>query len=125
MPPGVYGRVQVLHTIFVPNPRSEPGPPGAAPAEIERTRCILAARVPPRFGKMLRPVIVVHYHELWLKGRNRKFFLGKFLIALRQALSDFPGVRMRQPGDRVVIEFGPEAPMEKVVARMQRVLGVA
>jgi thiamine biosynthesis protein ThiI len=74
---------------------------------------------------MLRPVIVIHYHELWLKGRNRKFFLGKFLIALRQALAEFPAVRMRQPGDRVVIEFGPEAPMDKVVARVQRVLGVA
>ena len=22
-------------------------------------------------------VIVVHYHELWLKGGNRRFFLGK------------------------------------------------
>ena len=26
---------------------------------------------------MINPVIVVHYHELWLKGGNRRFFLGK------------------------------------------------
>jgi thiamine biosynthesis protein ThiI len=32
---------------------------------------------------------------------------------------------MRQPGDRVVIEFGQDAPLEKVIARLQRVLGVA
>ena len=49
--------------------------------------------------KMPKTVIVIHYHELWLKGRNRKFFLGKFLLALRRAFADFPSMRMRQPGE--------------------------
>ena len=74
---------------------------------------------------MLQTVIVIHYHELWLKGRNRKFFLGKFLLALRRAFADFPGARMRQPGDRVVLEFGVNAPVETVIARLKRVLGIA
>lgn len=74
---------------------------------------------------MLRPVIVIHYHELWLKGRNRNFFLGKFLLALRRALADLPVARMRQPGDRVVIEFGEDAPLALVIERLERVLGVA
>src|SRR5579864_7464463 len=74
---------------------------------------------------MLRPVIVIHYHELWLKGRNRNFFLGKFLIALKRALADFPVMRMRQPGDRVVIEFGEDASLETVIERLKHVLGVA
>jgi len=74
---------------------------------------------------MLKTVIVIHYHELWLKGRNRKFFLGKFLLALRRAFADFPGARMRQPGDRVVLEFGVNAPVETVIARLKRVLGIA
>jgi adenylyl- and sulfurtransferase ThiI len=39
---------------------------------------------------MSAPVIVVHYHELWLKGRNRRFFLGKLFTALRQALQGIP-----------------------------------
>ena len=52
---------------------------------------------------MQKTVIVIHYHELWLKGRNRKFFLGKFLLGLRRAFADFPSMRMRQPGDRVVL----------------------
>jgi len=75
--------------------------------------------------EMLKTVIVIHYHELWLKGRNRKFFLGKFLLALRRAFADFPGARMRQPGDRVVLEFGVNAPVETVIARLKRVLGIA
>ena len=74
---------------------------------------------------MLKTVVVIHYHELWLKGRNRKFFLGKFLIALRRAFADFPRARMRQPGDRVVIEFDSDAPVETIIARLRCVLGIA
>ena len=74
---------------------------------------------------MPKSVVVIHYHELWLKGRNRKFFLGKFLLALRRAFADFPGARMRQPGDRVVIEFGSDVALETIVDRLQRVLGIA
>jgi tRNA uracil 4-sulfurtransferase len=74
---------------------------------------------------MQKTVIVIHYHELWLKGRNRKFFLGKFLIALRRAFADLPSARMRQPGDRVVLEFDPGAPLETIIERLKRVLGIA
>jgi tRNA uracil 4-sulfurtransferase len=74
---------------------------------------------------MSRPVIVIHYHELWLKGRNRNFFLGKFLLALRRSLEEFHVEQIRKPGDRVVIEFAEGVPLEQVVARIERVLGVA
>jgi thiamine biosynthesis protein ThiI len=72
-----------------------------------------------------RPVIVVHYHELWLKGRNRSFFLAKLGHALRCALEGIPVERVRQPGDRVVIELGEGANVEEAAARLERVLGVA
>ena len=49
---------------------------------------------------MSNPVIVVHYHELWLKGGNRRFFLGKLHTALRQSLQGIPVERIEQPGDR-------------------------
>jgi hypothetical protein len=39
---------------------------------------------------MNNPAIVVHYHELWLKGGNRRFFLGKLFTALRQGLAGLP-----------------------------------
>jgi thiamine biosynthesis protein ThiI len=74
---------------------------------------------------MLKTVVVIHYHELWLKGRNRKFFLGKFLLGLRRAFADFPSARMRQPGDRVVLEFGLNAPLETIIARLKQVTGIA
>jgi len=74
---------------------------------------------------MLKTVVVIHYHELWLKGRNRKFFLGKFVLALRRTFADFPSARMRQPGDRVVLEFNSDASVETIVGRLRRVLGIA
>ena len=73
---------------------------------------------------MAARVIVVHYHELWLKGGNRKFFLGK-LLALRRTLADFPIKRMVQPGDRVLIHLGDDAPIDQIIARLERVFGVA
>src|SRR5579863_5034428 len=74
---------------------------------------------------MAKPVIVVHYHELWLKGRNRDFFLGKFVLALRRSLAQFPVERIRRPGDRLVIELAEGTPIAEVAEHVGRVLGVA
>src|ERR1700730_5582771 len=74
---------------------------------------------------MSNPVIVVHYHELWLKGRNRRFFLGKLFTALRQSLEGIPVVRIERPGDRFVVRLGEGASLAQATARVERVLGVA
>ena len=74
---------------------------------------------------MSKPVIVVHYHELWLKGGNRRFFLGKLFTALRQGLQGIPVERIEQPGDRFLVRLGAEAPLEEAMRRVERVLGVA
>lgn len=74
---------------------------------------------------MNAPVIVVHYHELWLKGRNRRFFLGKLFTALRQSLQGIAVQRIEQPGDRFLIRLKPDASLEEAVPRVDRVLGVA
>jgi tRNA uracil 4-sulfurtransferase len=74
---------------------------------------------------MNNPVIVVHYHELWLKGGNRRFFLGKLFTALRQALQGIPVERIEQPGDRFVVRLGAGAPLDKAIKRVERVFGVA
>ena len=75
--------------------------------------------------RMNNPVIVVHYHELWLKGRNRRFFLGKLFTALRKALEGVPVQRIEQPGDRFIVRLGDGASLEEATARVSRVLGIA
>jgi len=74
---------------------------------------------------MNNPVIVVHYHELWLKGRNRRFFLGKLFVALRQALQGIAVERIEQPGDRFLIRLGEGAALDEAIRRVERVFGVA
>ncbi|MGA7622363.1 MAG: tRNA uracil 4-sulfurtransferase ThiI [Candidatus Acidiferrales bacterium] len=74
---------------------------------------------------MSNPVIVVHYHELWLKGRNRRFFLRKLCTALRVSLQGIPVERIEQPGDRVIVWLADGASLDIAVARIGRVLGVA
>src|SRR5271154_3687029 len=74
---------------------------------------------------MSNPVIVVHYHELWLKGRNRRFFLGKLFTALRQSFQGIPVERIEQPGDRFLVRLRAEAPLAEAIERVQRIPGVA
>jgi thiamine biosynthesis protein ThiI len=72
-----------------------------------------------------QPAIVVHYHELWLKGGNRPFFLGKLATALKQALAGVRVARLTRPGDRFLIQLGEGARVEEAIARVEQVLGVA
>ncbi len=74
---------------------------------------------------MPNPVVVIHYHELWLKGRNRRFFLSKLIIALRRALEGLAVARFSQPGDRLLVELGENAQLAEAIARIERVFGVA
>jgi thiamine biosynthesis protein ThiI len=79
----------------------------------------------PREICMSSPIIVVHYHELWLKGRNRRFFLRKLCTALRLSLQGIPVERVEQPGDRIVVWLGDGASLEEATHRVGRVLGIA
>jgi tRNA uracil 4-sulfurtransferase len=74
---------------------------------------------------MSNPVIVVHYHELFLKGGNRRFFLGKLFTALRQSLQGIPVERIEHPGDRFLIRLGAGAILEEATGRVEHTLGVA
>ncbi len=74
---------------------------------------------------MSNPVIVVHYHELWLKGRNRRFFIAKLLTALRRGLQGIPVESIEKPGDRFLIRLSRGAPLEAAIERVERILGIA
>ena len=69
--------------------------------------------------------IVVHYHEVWLKGGNRKFFLHKLRVALRRSLEGLVIKRITQPSNRFVIELADSAQLERALVRLGRVTGIA
>ncbi len=74
---------------------------------------------------MKKPVIVVHYHELWLKGRNRNFFLAKLSLALRRALDGLSVTGIGRPGDRMLIELDNEAHLPEAIVRLRRIAGIS
>jgi len=69
--------------------------------------------------------IVVHYHELWLKQGNRKFFLHKLREAMRRGLEGLDLNRITQPGDRYIIELADAAQAKEALERLTRVSGIA
>jgi tRNA uracil 4-sulfurtransferase len=69
--------------------------------------------------------IVVHYHELWLKRGNRRFFLHKLRLALRRALEGIAIARISEPADRLVIELADAAQVEQALERLARVAGIS
>jgi tRNA uracil 4-sulfurtransferase len=69
--------------------------------------------------------IVVHYHELWLKRGNRRFFLHKLREALRCALDGIAISRISRPADRLIVEIADATYVEEALQRLTRVSGIS
>jgi tRNA uracil 4-sulfurtransferase len=69
--------------------------------------------------------LIVRYHEIALKGRNRPFFVERLADNLRWVLSDFPGVTVQPVSSRISVQLPDEAPWETVRDRVETVFGVA
>jgi thiamine biosynthesis protein ThiI len=69
--------------------------------------------------------IVVHYHELWLKGGNRRFFLHQLREALHRALDGIAITRISQPADRLIIDVTDAARVDEALQRLTRVTGIS
>jgi len=70
------------------------------------------------------PVIILHYHELFLKGSNRNFFVTRLRRAARQALEGLPA-RIAHEDHRMLVIIEDEARAAEAVERLQKVPGVA
>lgn len=69
--------------------------------------------------------VVVHYQELALKGRNRPWFIDRFVGNLREATAGLDVGDVRTLMGRVEIVLGPSADAERVLDRVLRTFGVA
>jgi thiamine biosynthesis protein ThiI len=76
-------------------------------------------------GRPPSPCVVVHYHEISLKGGNRPLFLRRLGRNLIQSTAGcgVRGVR-RLPG-RLVLELEPDADLPRVQERLVAVFGIA
>src|SRR5881296_1524921 len=73
----------------------------------------------------LRPVGLVHYHELGLKRGNRPLFLRHLARNLRRATSDLAPAKPRQVSGRLLLDLEDHPDPAAVRDRVRRVCGVA
>ncbi len=70
-------------------------------------------------------ILLVHYHEIALKGRNRPLFVGRLARNIRAALGDLPLGRIYDDLGRLVVPIKDEACLQEAVRRLAWVFGIA
>lgn len=70
-------------------------------------------------------VVVAHYHEVGLKGRNRGLFEGRLADNIRTTLAGTGWERIRPISGRILIRLLPEHDLETILDRLTRVFGLA
>ena len=71
------------------------------------------------------PVLILHYHEIWLKGCNRHFFLQNLKRASKQALGGLRVENTAWEDHRLLITFADEETAQRGVERLRKVPGIA
>ena len=72
-----------------------------------------------------RHTVVLRYHEIALKGRNRPFFVRRLVANVEGALAGLPIGRARRASARVLVPLADDAAWPTIRARLTRVFGVA
>lgn len=70
-------------------------------------------------------VLVLHYHEIWLKGGNKKFFLSRLIAAVKRSLEDLSIPPLEQVSDRLLVAVPDEKSLPVMLERLQKVFGLA
>ena len=68
--------------------------------------------------------VLVHYHELALKGRNRKHFEYRFVHHIRRALKPLTHVHVDPLQGRIRVSFEDETAWPRLEHQLKRVFGV-
>jgi len=70
-------------------------------------------------------VLILHYHEIWLKGGNKNYFLSRLIAAVKHSLAGLPSFTLQFVSDRLVLHPSDESVLPDMVERLQRVFGLA
>ena len=68
--------------------------------------------------------VLVHYHELALKGRNRKHFEYRLVHHLRRALKTLTHVHVEALQGRIRVSFEEKAAWPRLEQQLKRVFGI-
>ena len=71
------------------------------------------------------PVLILHYHEIWLKGCNRNFFIQKLKIAVKEALEGLEAEKPVNEEHRIRIRVPSETVATEAIERLKKLPGIA
>ena len=70
-------------------------------------------------------VLILHYHEIWLKGGNKRFFQSRLVAAVKRSMEDLSPCPLQIVLDRLLVPVPDESLLPLMVERLQRVFGLA
>ena len=73
----------------------------------------------------MKRVLILHYHEIWLKGGNKNYFLSRLRDAIRQSVADLPVARLESISERLILTPADDAALPLIIERLRRVFGLA
>ena len=68
---------------------------------------------------------ILHYHEIWLKGGNKNYFLSRLRSAIKQSVCDLPVQSLSSTAERFLLVPGDESAAPAILERLRRVFGLA
>ncbi len=78
-----------------------------------------------RRGKTVRKAVLIHYHEINLKGKNRGWFESRLHKNIETMLHGLPHNGARRFAGRMVVDLSEEAVAQDFEIRLRRAFGVA
>ena len=73
----------------------------------------------------MKRVLILHYHEIWLKGGNKNYFLSRLRDAIRQSVADLPMASLKGISERLILTPADDASLPHIIERLRRVFGLA
>ncbi len=69
--------------------------------------------------------ILIHYHEIGLKGKNRGKFERRLMTNINRALKDVPCGKLERLSGRMMLALTSESPIDVIRERLSKVFGIA
>jgi len=73
----------------------------------------------------MKQVLILHYHEIWLKGENKSYFLSRLRTAVKQSVEDLPVASIEGISERIILTPANDEAIPGILERLQRVFGIA
>ena len=73
----------------------------------------------------MKRILILHYHEIWLKGGNKNYFLSRLIAAIKRSVADLPVSAPQFISERLLLVPREDEAIPLILERLRRVFGLA